>query len=153
LALEFQVAGSVVPALKGVSLQIGRGEFVCLTGPSGSGKTSLIHILGGLQTPTSGVVTVDGRDISRFSDEQASRYRNEMVGFVFQFFNLQPYYDALENISLPLIFAGVDARRRSLRAMDALAAVGMSHREAHKADQLSGGEMQRIAIARAIVNN
>jgi putative ABC transport system ATP-binding protein len=152
VALEYTVAGTAVRALAGVSLGIAEGEMACIMGPSGSGKTSLIHILGGLLTPTRGRVTVGGRDISRLTDDEASAYRNGTVGFVFQFFNLQPYYDTVENVALPLIFAGVGPVERRRRALAVLSDVGLDHRRHHKADELSGGEMQRVAIARALVN-
>jgi putative ABC transport system ATP-binding protein len=153
LELQYRVAGAAVKALNGVSLDVAKGELIAIMGPSGSGKTSLIHILGGLLTPTRGSVSVGGQDIGALKDEEASLYRNRTVGFVFQFFNLQPYYDTVENVALPLIFAGVDPAERRRRAERALEAVGLGHRRDHKGDELSGGEMQRVAIARAIVND
>jgi len=142
-----------VDALAGVSLDIAEGEFVAIVGPSGSGKSTLLHLTGGLDTPTTGSITVSGRDLSLLSDLELAQYRNQNVGFVFQSFNLHPTYTALENVALPLVFSQVPRAERLRRASAALEAVGMSPRAAHLPSELSGGERQRVSIARALVTN
>jgi len=141
----------IVHAVSGISLEIKEGEFVALVGPSGSGKSTPMHIIGGLDTPTSGRVVVDGQDLSRASDKELSRYRNEKIGFVFQAFNLHPTYTATENVALPLIFSGIGQRKRMKMAAEALEIVGLAERASHRPNQLSGGEKQRVSIARALV--
>ena len=138
-----------VHALKEVSLQVNRGEFVVINGPSGSGKSTLLHILGCLDRPTSGSYFFDGDDVSRFSDRQLALTRNKRIGFVFQSFNLLVRETALENVALPLLYSGVD--RTNGRAREALKSVGLAERLRHRPGQLSGGEQQRVAIARALV--
>jgi len=148
---SYRVGGEDVHALDGVSLEIGAGEFVVVTGPSGSGKSTLAHVIGGLDRPTAGSVSVSGRELSKLSDRELSRYRNASVGFVFQSFNLQATATALENVMLPLVYAGLPRRKRRERAAHALEIVGLSDRVAHRPTQLSGGQRQRVAIARALV--
>ncbi|MDB5187626.1 MAG: hypothetical protein JWO50_146 [Candidatus Kaiserbacteria bacterium] len=141
-------------ALKGVTLTIKDGEFVAITGPSGSGKSTLMHILGCLDTPSSGTYLLDGKDVSTMTDEQLANVRKDNIGFVFQAFNLLPRTTVLRNVELPLIYAGVDSAQRGDRARSALLAAGMveSHFY-HKSNELSGGQIQRVAIARALVND
>jgi len=140
-----------IHALDGVNLTIADGEFVAVVGPSGSGKSTLLHVIGGLDTPTGGQVIVDGQDLGQAKDRELAAYRNRRVGFVFQTFNLQPTYSALENVALPLVFARVPPAERRERARAVLAAVGLAGRIDHRPAQMSGGERQRVAIARALV--
>ncbi|MEM4648347.1 MAG: ABC transporter ATP-binding protein [Nitrososphaerota archaeon] len=142
-----------VPALRGLSLEIKRGEHVAIMGPSGSGKSTFLHLAGALDRPTRGRVLIEGRDPSRMSDEELSRLRNGLIGFVFQTFNLIPRLTALENVMLPLAIKGVNGEERVRRAREALERVGLAHRINHRPMELSGGEQQRVAIARAIVTN
>ena len=144
-----------VHALKAISLDVERGEFVSVIGPSGSGKSTLMHILGCLDQPTSGHYFLDGRDVSKLSDDELSLVRNEQIGFVFQGFNLLTRTSALENVELPLLYGKTDlsATERRSRAMAALASVGLESRASHHTNQLSGGQQQRVAIARALLNN
>ena len=148
LVKDYRLGDETVHALAGVSLNIPDGEFIAIVGPSGSGKSTLLHLIGGLDTPSSGSITVAGHDLSRASDRELAAYRNLKVGFVFQTFNLHPTYTALENVAIPLIFSKVSAGERTKRAAAALDSVGMSHRAGHLPNQLSGGERQRVAIAR-----
>lgn len=139
------------PALKNINLSINKGEFVAIIGPSGSGKSTLLNIIGGLDKPSEGKVYVDGQDIFKLNDARISKYRNEKIGFVFQFFYLEPTYTVLENVMLPLIFS--KSNSRELKAKEAIEKVGLTHKIGNKGNELSGGERQRVAIARAIVNN
>lgn len=140
-------------ALDGVNLTINRGEFVAIMGPSGSGKSTMMNILGCLDTPTEGRYWLNGTDVSNMDDDALSDVRGREIGFVFQSFNLLPRYDALENVSLPLLYAGVPREERLRRAGEALIRVGLGERLHHKPNELSGGQRQRVAIARALINN
>jgi putative ABC transport system ATP-binding protein len=141
-----------VTALDSVSLEIGRGEFVAITGPSGSGKSTLLNLLGGLDHPTSGEVVVDGVHLERADDRELTLYRRLKLGIVFQFFNLLPSMSVVENVELPLLLRGDDARAARVKALEMLDQVGMARRSSHFPHQLSGGEMQRAAIARGLVH-
>lgn len=141
-----------VTALDSVSLEIGRGEFIAITGPSGSGKSTLLNLLGGLDHPTSGEVVVDGVHLERADDRELTLYRRLKLGIVFQFFNLLPSMSVVENVELPLLLRGDDARAARVKALEMLDQVGMARRSSHFPHQLSGGEMQRAAIARGLVH-
>ena len=142
-----------IPVLKGISLDIFKNEYVALMGPSGSGKSTLMNILGCLDTPTGGQYVLNGKDVSKMSDDELADVRNTEIGFVFQQFNLLPRLTAAENVALPLVYAGVNKKDRTDRAMEALRKVGLADRSHHKSNEMSGGQIQRVAIARAIVNN
>ncbi|RJP71146.1 MAG: ABC transporter ATP-binding protein [Candidatus Abyssobacteria bacterium SURF_17] len=141
-----------VHALRGISVGIHMGEFVSIVGPSGSGKTTLMDIIGCLSRPTSGEYYLGGKDVSRLNDDALAEIRNNEIGFVFQTFNLIPRLTALQNVELPLVYAGVPARERFRRAQELLESVGLAERIHHKPSALSGGEVQRVAVARALVN-
>lgn len=149
----YKMGKEQVTALNDVSLKIEKGEFVAIIGPSGSGKSTLMHIIGGLDTPTTGNVYIEGNDISRLKDKQLSNYRNTKIGFVFQAFNLENSQTALENVMMPLIFAGVSKKERKKRALEALKQVGLEDLAKHKPNEMSGGQRQRVSIARALINN
>ncbi len=149
----YKMGKEKVVALNNVSLKINKGEFVAIIGPSGSGKSTLMHIVGGLDSPTSGTISIEGKDISKLKDKQLSKYRNEKIGFVFQAFNLENSQTALENVMMPLIFAGISKRERKERALKALEQVGLKDLAKHKPNEMSGGQRQRVSIARALVNN
>jgi putative ABC transport system ATP-binding protein len=153
LSKQYRLPGETVEAVRDVSLQVVPGEFVALMGPSGSGKSTLLQLLGGLDQPTSGEVYLEGEAISRLSDDAATRLRRERTGFVFQSFNLVPLLDVVENVGLPFTIAGQDPRSGELqqRVRDAIAIVDLTGMERHRPDQLSAGEQQRVAVARAIV--
>ncbi len=153
ISVEYRLKSERVQALRNVDLHVRDGNFEAIMGPSGSGKTTLIQLIAGLLTPTAGEVIVSGEHLSAMDDEKISAFRNRTIGFVFQFFNLPSYYNAVDNAALPLVFAGVDERHRRERARALLAEFGLGERLDHKPDQLSGGEAQRVAIARALINN
>ena len=140
-----------VHALRGVDLQVSRGELLAIMGPSGSGKSTLLHILGGVETPSSGHVLLEGVDLATLNDDQRTIIRRERMGFIFQSFNLLPAFTAEENVALPLELGGTASSEARRRALDTLKLVGMSHRRSHVPSTLSGGEQQRVAIARALV--
>jgi putative ABC transport system ATP-binding protein len=142
-----------LPVLKGVSLDISKNEYVALMGPSGSGKSTLMNILGCLDTPTSGLYVLNGQDVSRMADDHLADIRNIEIGFVFQQFNLLPRLSAVENVALPLVYAGVPRKERLERAMAVLEKVSLADRSTHRPNELSGGQSQRVAIARALINN
>lgn len=148
----YKVGTQVVKALNGVSISISTNEYVAIMGPSGSGKSTLMNILGCLDTPTSGAYVLNGTDVSKMSDDQLADIRNKEIGFVFQTFNLLARYTALENVMLPLIYAGIPKAVREISAVKALTNVNLSDRMDHKPNELSGGQRQRVAVARALVN-
>ena len=150
---NFQLGSQTVHVLKDIDLTIKKGEYVALMGPSGSGKSTLMNLLGCLDTPTSGSYMIANRDVSKMNDNQLADVRNKEIGFVFQTFNLIPRQTALQNVALPLVYAGEKKEKRILRAKKVLDEVGLSDRIPHKPNQLSGGQRQRVAIARALVNS
>ncbi|MET0637194.1 MAG: ABC transporter ATP-binding protein [Chitinophagaceae bacterium] len=144
---------NVLEVLKGVALDIVKNEYVALMGPSGSGKSTLMNILGCLDTPTSGTYVLNGQDVSKMVDNDLAEVRNKEIGFVFQQFNLLPRLTALENVALPLVYAGMPKKQRNERAMHVLELVNLTDRSHHRPNELSGGQSQRVAIARALVND
>ena len=149
----YHLGGEEIRALDDLSLDIQEGEFISIIGPSGSGRSTLMHILGCLDSPTSGTIKLDGTMIHDASPRELARIRNQKIGFVFQFFNLLPKLNVLQNVELPMIYSGQPARKRRERALEALKLVEMENRARHRPMQLSGGQQQRAAIARALVNN
>ncbi len=149
---DFPLGNEIVKVLKGIDLDIERGEYVALMGPSGSGKSTLMNLLGCLDTPTSGSYQLNGKDVSNMTDDELAEIRNKEIGFVFQTFNLLPRTTALENVALPMIYAGASKSERTERAKQVLADVGLADRMDHKPNQLSGGQRQRVAVGRALVN-
>ncbi len=149
---DFNLGQQVVKVLKGIDLSVNRNEYLALMGPSGSGKSTLMNLLGCLDTPTAGEYWLNDQDVSRLSDNQLAEIRNKEIGFVFQTFNLLPRSTALENVSLPLVYAGLSQKDRTARAEEVLEQVGLSDRMDHRPNQLSGGQRQRVAVARALVN-
>lgn len=150
---NYQVGTVIVRALRSVTVNINRNEYVAIMGPSGSGKSTLMNLLGCLDTSTSGTYILNGTDVSKMEDDFLAEIRNKEIGFVFQTFNLLPRYTALENVTLPLIYAGIKKAEREKMAIETMNHVGLGDRMTHKPNELSGGQRQRVAIARALVNN
>ena len=148
----YRVGEVAVEVLKGIDLSIAAGEFLAVTGPSGSGKSTLLYLIGGMERPTSGSVTINGQDVSAMDDRAASRLRRRQVGFVFQFYNLIPNLNVEENLLLPALLDGMNPTERQKVLANVLAAIGLTHRRGHTPRELSGGEQQRVAIGRALIN-
>ena len=148
---SYQLDDVVVEALRGVSLRVPQGDYAAIVGPSGSGKSTLMHLLGGLDRPTSGVLRVGGRDVATMTEDELAELRNRTIGFVFQAFQLLARTSAVDNVGMPLVYRGERRSERRRRAREALERVGMGHRLDHRPNELSGGEQQRVAIARALV--
>lgn len=153
ISKDYVLEKVIISALKNITLDISKNEYVALMGPSGSGKSTLMNILGCLDTPSKGTYSLNGTDVSRLKDNELAVIRNKEIGFVFQTFNLMPRMSALENVALPLVYAGKSKTLRKNTATEMLAAVGLSDRMHHKPNELSGGQKQRVAIARALVNS
>ncbi|WP_282043168.1 ABC transporter ATP-binding protein [Winogradskyella flava] len=149
---DFKLGQETVHVLKGIDLDIKRGEYVAIMGPSGSGKSTLMNLLGCLDTPTAGSYNLNGKDVSQMSDDELADIRNTEIGFVFQTFNLLPRTTALDNVALPMVYAGASKKQRNDRASEVLTDVGLADRMDHKPNQLSGGQRQRVAVGRALVN-
>jgi putative ABC transport system ATP-binding protein len=150
---NFVLGNEIVYVLKGIDLEIKKGEYVALMGPSGSGKSTLMNLLGCLDTPTSGSYILNGKDVSKMDDNELAEIRNKEIGFVFQTFNLLPRTTALDNVALPMVYAGFSKTERNIRATEVLKQVNLGDRMDHQPNQLSGGQRQRVAIARALVNH
>ncbi len=150
---NFKLGQEEVKVLKGIDLDIKRGDYIAFMGPSGSGKSTLMNLLGCLDTPTGGTYRLNGTDVSSLSDDQLAEIRNKEIGFVFQTFNLLPRTTALDNVALPMIYAGMSKKDRNARATEVLTSVGLADRMDHQPNQLSGGQRQRVAVGRALVNN
>lgn len=150
---DFKLGSQTVHVLKGINLDIFKNQYVALMGPSGSGKSTLMNLLGCLDTPTAGSYELNGNDVSVMGDNELAEIRNHEIGFVFQTFNLLPRSTALENVALPLVYAGLGKEEREARAAEVLTQVGLADRMDHRPNQLSGGQRQRVAVARALVNN
>lgn len=153
LKREFTVGAEIVKALKGVDVSVLKNEYLAMMGPSGSGKSTLMNLLGCLDTPTAGAYNLNGTDVSSLKDDDLAEIRNKEIGFIFQTFNLLPRLTALENVSLPLVYAGYNSDDRKIKAKDVLEKVGLGDRMDHRPNQLSGGQRQRVAVARALVND
>jgi putative ABC transport system ATP-binding protein len=153
ISRSFQMGAETLQVLKGINLTIEKNEYVALMGPSGSGKSTLMNILGCLDTPTNGKYWLDDLDVSMMNDDELAEIRNKKIGFIFQTFNLIPRLSTLENVAMPLIYAGVGRKERIERAEEVLMKVGLADRMGHKPNELSGGQRQRVAIARSLVNN
>jgi len=153
LVKTYRLGGSVIGALQGVSVEVKRGEYLAVTGASGSGKSTFMNLIGALDTPTSGSLEIEGRELGGLSSDQLALYRNEKVGFVFQTFNLFPRTSALDNVALPLLYSPRGRGNARAKAKACLAQVGLADREDHQPSELSGGQQQRVAIARALVND
>jgi putative ABC transport system ATP-binding protein len=150
---DFALGSETIHVLKGIDLNINKGEYVALMGPSGSGKSTFMNILGCLDTPTSGSYILNGKDVSKMADNELAGIRNKEIGFVFQTFNLLPRTTALDNVALPMVYAGFNKQDRNARATEVLTQVGLNDRMDHRPNQLSGGQRQRVAVARALVNH
>lgn len=150
---KYVMGSEIIMALKSISIDIARGEYVAFMGPSGSGKSTLMNIIGCLDTPTDGTYILNNHDVSDLTENDLAEIRNKEIGFVFQTFNLLPRASALENVALPLVYAGYNSHDREEKALEALAGVGLESRAYHKPNELSGGQRQRVAIARALVND
>jgi putative ABC transport system ATP-binding protein len=153
LTKHYKIGNEVIKALNGVNLSIFKNEYVALMGPSGSGKSTIMNIIGCLDTPSSGRYFLNGPDVARLNDAELAEIRNKEIGFVFQTFNLLPRYTALDNVALPLVYAGVSKENRTKKAAEVLTQVGLGDRMSHKPNELSGGQRQRVAVARALVNH
>ena len=153
LKREFAVGSEIVKALKGVDVSVMKNEYLAMMGPSGSGKSTLMNLLGCLDTPTAGAYNLNGTNVSSLKDHDLAEIRNKEIGFIFQTFNLLPRLTALENVSLPLVYAGYNSEDRKIKAQDVLEKVGLGDRMDHRPNQLSGGQRQRVAVARALVND
>ena len=150
---DFKLGQETVHVLKGIDLEIERGDYIAIMGPSGSGKSTLMNLLGCLDTPTSGSYILNNKDVSKMADDELADIRNKEIGFVFQTFNLLPRTTALENVALPMVYAGLSKNDREVRAKEVLTNVGLEDRMDHKPNQLSGGQRQRVAVGRALVNH
>lgn len=153
IARQYIIGAEEINALRSVSLKIYKGEFVALMGPSGSGKSTLMNIIGCLDTPTGGTYILNGKNVNNLDDNELAEIRNKEIGFVFQTFNLLPRSTSLDNVALPLVYAGYNKKERDEKAQQALESVGLGNRVNHKPNELSGGQRQRVAVARALVNN
>lgn len=153
IAKKYQIGSEVVNALRSITISIEKGEYVALMGPSGSGKSTLMNIIGCLDTPSNGVYILNNKEVSKMSDDELAEIRNKEIGFIFQTFNLIPRSNALDNVALPLVYAGMKKAERNEKAEQALKDVGLGDRMKHKPNELSGGQRQRVAVARALVNN
>lgn len=153
ISKRYVMGSEIIEALKSITISINKGEYVAFMGPSGSGKSTMMNIIGCLDTPTTGMYILNNKDVSDMSENELAEIRNKEIGFVFQTFNLLPRSTSLENVALPLIYAGYGKSDRTERAMDVLKSVGLGDRAKHKPNELSGGQRQRVAIARALVNN
>jgi len=153
LTKHYTVGSTIVRALDGLDIDIDKGSYIALMGPSGSGKSTLMNILGCLDTPSSGAYFLNNKDVSQVDDDSLAGIRNQEIGFIFQTFNLLPRYTALENVALPMIYAGIPKKERLARATEVLEKVGLGDRVTHKPNELSGGQRQRVAVARALVMN
>jgi putative ABC transport system ATP-binding protein len=149
---DFELGQEIVHVLKGIDLDIEKGEYVAIMGPSGSGKSTLMNLLGCLDTPTAGTYILNGKDVSQMSDDELADIRNKEIGFVFQTFNLLPRTTALDNVALPMVYAGASKKDRTERAQEVLTDVGLADRMDHRPNQLSGGQRQRVAVGRALIN-
>ncbi|HYG40960.1 MAG TPA: ABC transporter ATP-binding protein [Cytophagales bacterium] len=153
ISKTYRMGSEIIEALKSVSISVNKGEYVAFMGPSGSGKSTLMNIIGCLDTPTSGSYILNNKNVSEMTDNELAEIRNKEIGFVFQTFNLLPRSTSLDNVALPLIYAGISKQERTERALQALENVGLADRAKHKPNELSGGQRQRVAIARALVNH